>query len=222
MNEAEEGLPPGGVEAKERPPWDAWHPREVRERLVGVDVPWCVVAGWAIDLYRGAPTRDQEDTEIAVPASRFPEIRGAFAEFDLDVVGSGHIWPLEHEAFDVMHQTWVRDRTTGRYHLDIFREPHDGEIWICRLDGNIRRPYSEIFRTTEDGIPYLVPEIVLLFKAKHDLPKDNFDFVGVLPLLDSEQRGGGSRTPWSVPTRVTTGSTDFADLDRGLVQDRSF
>jgi hypothetical protein len=188
VNAAEEELPPGGVVARERPPWDAWHPREVRERLVGVDVPWCVVAGWAIDLCRGAPMRDHEDTEIAVPASRFPEIRRAFAAFDLAVVGSGHIWPLEHEAFDVMHQTWVRDRTTGTYHLDIFREPHDGEVWICRLDGNIRRPYSEIIRTTEDGIPYLVPEIVLLFKATHDLPKDNFDFVGVLPLLDSEQR----------------------------------
>jgi hypothetical protein len=188
VNAAKEELPPGGLEAKERPPWDAWHPREVRGRLVGVDVPWCVVAGWAIDLFRGARTRDHEDTEIAVPASRFPEIRRAFAEFDLDVVGSGHIWPLEHEAFDVMHQTWVRDRTTGIYQLDIFREPHDDEIWIYRRDETIRRPYSEIIRTTEDGIPYMVPEIVLLFKAKHDLPKDNFDFVGVLPLLDTAQR----------------------------------
>ena len=33
-------------------------------------------------------------------------------------------------------------------------------------------------------MPYLVPEVVLLFKAKHDRPKDHADFAGVLPLLD--------------------------------------
>ncbi len=37
--------------------------------------------------------------------------------------------------------------------------------------------------------PYLVPEIVLLFKAKHVRPKDQADFDGVLPLLDPDAAG---------------------------------
>jgi hypothetical protein len=37
-------------------------------------------------------------------------------------------------------------------------------------------------------VPYLVPEIVLLFKAKHDRPKDHADFAGIVPLLDPTQR----------------------------------
>jgi hypothetical protein len=146
------------------------------------------VAGWAIELFRGTPTRVHEDTEIAIPADRFPEILRALSDFDFDVVGSGHIWPLEHEAFDVMHQTWVRDRVTGVYHLDVFREPNEGDVWVCRRDQSIRRPYAEIIRTTEEGIPYMAPEIVLLFKAKHDQPKDNADFESVVPLMDKSQR----------------------------------
>ena len=184
----EDELPAGGILTDERPPWDPWAPIDVAQRLAGVDVQWCVAAGWAIDLFRGEVTRDHEDLEIAVPASRFNEIRSVFAEFDFDVVGSGHVWPLDSAAFDVMHQTWLRDRGTGVYHLDVFREPHDGDTWICRLDERIRRPYAEIIARTPDGIPYLAPEVALLFKASHaEEPKNVADLAGALPLLDGAQ-----------------------------------
>jgi hypothetical protein len=77
----------------------------------------------------------------------------------------------------------VREPATGVYRADIFREPHDGSTWICRRDETIRLPYQQIIRRTPAGIPYLVPEIVLLFKAKHVRPKDAADFEATLPLL---------------------------------------
>ena len=133
---------------------DPWHPREVADRLVGVRAPWCIVAGWAIDLFRGVTTRVHEDTEIAVPADRFADIRRALSAFEFDVARArGTVWPLEHEAFDTMHQTWAQDPRTQTYHLDVFREPSDGDVWVCRRDDTIRRPYADVIRTTEDGIP---------------------------------------------------------------------
>jgi len=180
-------LPPGGVEVGD-PRWDAWHPLEVAQRLAGVDVAWCVVAGWALDLFRGEVTREHEDLEIAVPADRFELIRAALAGFAFDVVGAGRRWPLDSAAFEVMHQTWVREPDTGVYRLDVFREPHDADTWICRRDQRIRLPYEQIIVTSPDGVPYLVPEIVLLFKAKHDRAKDDADFAGVLALLSPTRR----------------------------------
>jgi len=174
----------GGIEVGENPPWDPWLPLELAVRLRGVDVPWCVVAGWALDLFRGQASREHEDLEIAVPAGRFDLIRAALADYEFDVVGAGKRWPLDSPAFDIMHQTWVREPATGIYRLDIFREPHDGDIWICRREESIRLPYDQIILTSTEGVPYLVPEVVLLFKAKHDRPKDHADFAGVLPLLD--------------------------------------
>jgi len=187
-DDEDEVLPPGGLEVDQDAPWDAWHPLEITERLRGVDVPWCVAGGWALDLFRGEATREHEDLEIAVPIGRFEAIRAALAGFDIEVVGSGHRWPLDSEAFDIMHQTWVREPDTGIYRLDIFREPHDGDTWISRRDETIRLPYGKIIVTSPEGVPYLVPEIVLLFKAKHRRPKDLADFDGVLPLLDRARR----------------------------------
>jgi hypothetical protein len=46
----------------------------------------------------------------------------------------------------------------GSYVLDVFREPHDGDIWICRRDDTIRWPFRQIICQSQDGIPYLAPQ----------------------------------------------------------------
>jgi hypothetical protein len=85
-------------------------------------------------------------------------------------------------------RAWLRDPATGNYLLDVFREPHDGDTWICRRDQTIRLPYSDIIRHTRNGIPYLAPELVLLFKAKHARPKDQADFDATVPHMTPAQR----------------------------------
>lgn len=186
-------LPPGGVvlgadELEAR--WaDAWRPEQVAERLAGIDAPWCIAAGWALDLFRGGQSRPHGDMEIAVPAAGFPEIRHCFPEFVFDAVGSGRIWPAaEAEALTATHQTWLRDPASGRFLLDVFREPHEGGTWVCRRDERLRLPYDAIIERTADGVPYLIPELVLLFKAKAVRPKDQADFDGALPLLSRARR----------------------------------
>lgn len=168
---------------------DAWTPDEVARRLSGISAPWCVVGGWALDLFRGEQTREHGDIEIAIPAARFPEVRDRVGALAFDAVGDRRIW--ENATPDELahtHQTWLRDPATGQYLLDVFREPHDGDTWICRRDETIRLPYSEIIRHTTDGIPYLAAELVLLFKAKHARPKDQIDFEGTLSHLTPHQR----------------------------------
>jgi hypothetical protein len=168
-------------------PWAPWSPNEVASRLSGSPARWYVVAGWAVDLFLGRQTRAHHDIEIGVARDDFPVLRSVFSEFEFDVVGSGRRWPLSSSAFDEHFQTWLRDADTGEYHLDVFRDPHEGQEWICRRDTRIRLPYDEVVRVTETGIPYMSPEIVLLFKAKHLREKDQLDFNELLPLLNEQQ-----------------------------------
>ncbi|MET7710346.1 hypothetical protein [Micromonospora sp. NPDC005413] len=200
---------PGDLRALEARWAGCWTPHEVGQRLAGISAPWYVAAGWALDLFRGEQTRDHHDIEIGVPAGRFPEIRERFAEFTFDAVGDARIWEAATaQVLNATRQTWLRDPATGRYLLDVFREPHDGDMWICRRDETIRLPYAEIIRHTVDRIPYLIPELVLLFKAKHVRPKDQADFDGVLPLLTRTQRETLSR----LLTRIHPGHTWLAAL----------
>lgn len=113
---------------------------------------------------------------------------------------SGH--PLSTEECDRLWEPWtpgeVAERLSGsrpcwyiaagRYRLDVFREPHLGDQWVCRRDTSITMPYDELILHTADGIPYTIPEVVLLFKAKAARNKDEADFRHVLPALDSSRR----------------------------------
>ena len=189
MSETDEQLPPGGIAVPDEEldaRWtNAWTPPQVADRLVNVGVPWWVVGGWALDLFRGEQSRDHEDIEIVVPAPFFPQIRAAFSDFEFDAVGSGLVWTdPSKEVMAATWQTWIRDPVTDHYLIDVMRNPHQDQTWIYRRHQDLRLPYSQAIGHTADGIPYLAPELVLLFKAKAARPKDQKDFTATLPLLD--------------------------------------
>jgi uncharacterized protein CbrC (UPF0167 family) len=202
-------LSPAEIEALDARWSSCWTPSEVALQLAGIAVPWCVSAGSALDLFRGRQTRDHGDIEVAIPAATFPTVRDRFPGYVFDGAGSGRIW--EEAAPDVLaavHQTWLRDPATGNYLLDVFREPHDGDAWICRRDETIRLPYRDIIRHTHDGIPYLAPELVLLFKAKHARRKDQADFDATVPYMTPAQR----ETLTELLARAHPGHPWLADL----------
>jgi hypothetical protein len=181
-------LGPEGAPMEPDPPWSPFTPEEVAELLEVVRTRWYVVAGWALDLFRGEVTREHEDIEIGVPLEGFAEVRAALGAYQCEVVGSTEEggprrWPLASPAFEEHFQTWFRDPATGAYRLDVFRDPHEGDTWVCRRDPTITLPYREAIRTSSAGIPYLAPHLALLFKAKRARPKDHADLRGALPLL---------------------------------------
>jgi len=83
----------------------------------------------------------------------------------------------------------VREPATGVWRLDVFREPSDGDEWICRREPSITLPYEVLIERTDDGIPYGRPEVMLLFKARHShQEKNERDFTATLPRLEPERR----------------------------------
>ena len=169
--------------------WQAWTPEQVTGRLAGIEAPWCVVGGWAIDLFLGRVTREHEDLEIAVPRSFFPALRERLEpDFAFHVVGDGEIhrlapgtpYPAEK------HQCWLLDEAANKWRLDIMQEPGDAGRWVFRRDERVSAPRTQLLRRSADGIAYLAPEAVLLFKAKGARPKDETDLAACLPSLSRD------------------------------------
>jgi Aminoglycoside-2''-adenylyltransferase len=136
----DDGPPPGGFPMPDyASQWDAFTPCEILPLLRDVGVRWYVAAGWAVDLFVGRRTREHEDLEIAVPAEDFPRLRPALPQFEFVIPSPDRYWPVDDAAaFAWSHQTWARDEH-GRYRFDVFREPWDGETWMCGRDPSIRR-----------------------------------------------------------------------------------
>jgi hypothetical protein len=172
--------------------WQAWRPEEVARVLDGVRTPWYVAAGWALDLFLGGDHREHDDLEIAVPNSRFDEVADALGDLEIFfITDKREATPLAEarDRFFDTHQTWVREPATGFWRLDVFREPSDGDTWICRREPTIRLPHERLIERTDDGIPYGAPEVVLLMKAKHaQLEKNARDLSATLPRLEPERR----------------------------------
>ncbi len=66
------------------------------------------------------------------------------------------------------------------------------DVWRYRREPFILRAKERMSLTSQNGIPYLAPELVLLFKSKntsdHERPKDQLDFERALPHLEPERR----------------------------------
>jgi hypothetical protein len=170
--------------------WDAWTPWEVADRLEGLDVAWCVVGGWAIDLALGERTRPHEDLEIALPRDGLASVRRHLGEFAFHVVGGGEVRCLEasEKTPAERHQHWVLDMKAQRWRVDVMAEPGDDQTWVYRRDPSLRAPRASMVGLSADGIPYLKPHGALLFKAKANRPKDRLDFDASVSSLEASQR----------------------------------
>lgn len=170
--------------------WEPWSPDQVNRRLKDVSAPWAVVGGWAIDLFLGRETRRHIDIEIEIPRSSFDAVRMQLAGYRLHSVGDGELRPLTTAAPmpEDRHQCWVLDEAAGKWRLDVMCVPGDAQVWRYRRHEEIDAPRERMVRRSDRGVPFLVPEGVLLYKAKYFQEKDEADFTNALPEMTREAR----------------------------------
>jgi hypothetical protein len=173
--------------------WQPWTPNEVYKRFAGIDAPWCVVGGWAIDLWLGEQTRPHDDIEISILREDLAQFRAALPDCEFFAAGSGKVTRLgPAEPATEIHQVWCLEKETKKWRLDIMIEPGSRQTgafgtWHFKHDPSICKARNETVLRDWNGVPFMCPEVVLLFKAKNIRAKDQFDFESVLSTFHTQQ-----------------------------------
>lgn len=170
--------------------WSAWRPCELASRLKELSLPWCIVGGWALDLWHGHQLRDHEDIEFTILRDDLAAFRACLSDMRLYSVHDGRIEylaPDEQPEPDVF-QIWCEEIASRTWRADMMIEPGSPDRWVYKREPSISAPRKEMVARTADGIPYLKPAAVLLFKAKYQRPKDEADFEHALPKLTQEDQ----------------------------------
>jgi len=170
--------------------WDAWDPAELSHRLSSVSRPWCVVGGWALDLWHGTKTREHEDLEFTILREDLHVFRHALNGMELYAVSDGELQHLtdDQEPQQEISQIWCFDNQADCWRADMMIDLGTDDYWVYKRDRQIRRLRSEMVALTASRIPYLNPSAVLLFKAKYCRAKDEDDFARALPRLSPSER----------------------------------
>jgi hypothetical protein len=149
---------------------------------------WFVAGGWAIDLFLGRETRAHEDVEIAVLRADQEEMRRHLAGWTFEKVVSGvrEPWREGERLEPPIHE--IHASSPGGESLEILLNEAAGDVWRFRRNPAVTRPLSEVGLRAKDGVLFLAPEIVLLYKAKVRRTRDERDFEGVLPAMDGGRR----------------------------------
>ena len=172
-------------------PWGPLSPSEVAVLFGGCSAPWWIAGGHAIDAFVGQTNRrEHSDTDVGILARDQAALRVHLADWDLhcaDPPGSLRPWRPGETLEEPVHDVWARERPGQPWRVQVLLNPGADDTWIYRRDTRVRRDLSELVWWSV-SIPYMAPEVQLLFKSKAVRPKDERDFTDSLPLLSPSQR----------------------------------
>lgn len=163
------------------------------ETLRAFPAPWYISSGWAIDLFLGRVTRCHYDADVVVGSADQLLLQQYLAERDWRFVtylqGKGEPWPRHMRLELPRHQVHAHKQAVM---IDfLFTDMTDG-VWRYRRNPSIVQSVERITCTTADGVRFLAPEVVLLFKSintgNRSRPQDQADFTTAYPQLTPTQR----------------------------------
>ena len=156
--------------------------------------PWYIAGGWAIDLYLGKVTRVHKDIDIMIFRHDQRELYEYLNDWILYKVIPGQHkrerWFRNEWLSLPIHEICVTSHSKEKnpINFEVLLNESDHRYWYFRRNQHVKRLLYKISKIGYQGIPYLSPEIILLYKAKEPTISDFNDFIQTMDLLTIEER----------------------------------
>jgi hypothetical protein len=170
--------------------WREVCPSECSPWLSALTVPWWIAGGWALDLYVGVQSRPHRDLDIGILRRDVLQVLAALHSWEFFEAKDRELTRLREGDLpraDV-NSLWGRPAHTTQWTLELMLDESVGDRWLFRRQPLIQQSLSIAVRHNSEGIPYLAPEIQLLYKARSVRAQDQADFDHLAPRLSPEAR----------------------------------
>ena len=170
--------------------WRPTKPAEVQEWLRSFSRPWWIAGGWALDLFLGRITRAHGDLDVGIFRRDTLNACATLSDWELFEAHAGLLTRLNPESLPSRkaNSLWCRRPSGFEWAFELMLDEGGDYDWSFRRESCIRRTLERAIHRSANGVPYLAPEIQLLYKSKSARPKDELDFAAVIPRLDKEAR----------------------------------
>ncbi|UCZ55094.1 hypothetical protein LGQ02_10370 [Bacillus shivajii] len=170
---------------------DIWKPlsvSEVTETFNKIPIHWWIAGGWALDIYLGEETRGHEDIDIVIlRRDHLPLKKYLYDDWIMYKATKGQFIEWEkNDELDIQYDNiWVKQRGSSTWAFQVMILDTVGEEWIYKRKNTVRKALKNIGHKSSGGVPYLRPEIQLLYKGGSSVlrEKDHIDLKNVLPKL---------------------------------------
>jgi len=165
-------------------------PLKVAALMREFEPDWFIAGGWAIDLYLEKITRPHEDIEIAIFRQDQIALQNYLDGWVLKkaVNGKLSVWNRDERLELPIHEIHCFKETAEPQSLEVLLNETDGDEWLYRRNVKATKPLSKFYLTSNLGMKFLCPEVVLLYKSKRPRLKDEQDFEAVVEYLDVESK----------------------------------
>ena len=160
---------------------------------------WSLCGGWAADAWLGRQTRDHADIDIAVFQDDQHAIFDHLAGWQL-IGHDNHVADDSSEPWDGRRldlPAHIHARAHDGFNLEVLLNERSSHDWIFSREPRITMPLRRCAQQSAWGLPTVVPEVILFYKAnlpawrdsaRPDLrPNDELDFLALLPHLTEKQ-----------------------------------
>jgi hypothetical protein len=154
--------------------------------------PWFIAGGWAIDLFLNRETRLHEDIEIGIYRKNQMQLYRFFEKYKKYYINNKgrtgklekHDWNKEYLRLPI-HELHIEYEGLN---IEVLLNEGDDSNWLYKRDLKVTLEENKVIQFTGNRIPYLCPEIVLLYKTKEMRDKDIADLLNAVVKMSETQK----------------------------------